>query len=113
MKLKLSVSRSEAASLLQLVPENNRINRWMGNHGNMSIHRMFEKSPITKITFSANQQKYTLTAEVIQYGANLAIQPEADIKDDLKDRIKAGKLESEDCLDVIVQMGLFQRVVYS
>ena len=113
MKVKLSLSRAEAIALLSAVPECNRFIFWCPK---FAVQRAADQT-ICKIFFIANNgqetKNYTLTPEMLMRGANLAIQPDADVYPLIKDAIKDGKFFSADIvLDTVIQFAVFGKVVY-
>jgi hypothetical protein len=113
MKIKLSMSRTEGIALLSAVLNCNRFYNWA--YGITVIRN--PNNTVSKIILHAQDgntpKKFTLTPEVLMRGANLAIQPEADINRTIKDTIQSGDFMAVDLiLDIIVQFGLFGQYVY-
>lgn len=112
MKLKISLSRNEALALLQRMNDTSALRSWVPYIQYWTASQVDEDGRICKVSFSMDGKKYTLTPEIVQRGANLAIQPGSGVDADIQEEIKSGKLElSVRALNVIAQCGLFEKIM--
>lgn len=112
MKLKLSLSRNEAFALLQRMNDTSALRTWVPYIQYWTAAQTDKDGNICKVSFSMDGKKYTLTPEIVQRGANLAIQPGSGVDADIQEEIKSGKLDmSIRALNIIAQCGLFEKVI--
>lgn len=112
MKLKISLSRNEAAVLLQRMNDTSALRTWLPHVQYWTASQTDKDGRICKVSFSMDGKKYTLTPEIVQRGANAAIQPEAGVNADIQEEIKSGSLDlSVRALNIIAQCGLFGKVI--
>lgn len=115
MKRTLELTRQERLDILTDAIETNSIQYWACEYGPIKIWRNDDLT-IRRAEFYANNEKgekvfFNVTHANIQTGVDRLLDPEFQVRDDIRDSILEDDNDSES-YDCIIQAALFNELVY-